>query len=533
MSASPQFVDCRLSNVHLPRFRRAVARSVTVAMLAVIPSVAHGQPAGSPKEFKASVLDLKASSQRLTVPLNRSVTVETTVEVSRADVIARQIADVQVVSPTRLLITGQGYGNTSVVLLGGDNRQYVFEVTVELDLERLKDTLKGIDSQAEIQATSVQGHIVLTGTVSSPVRAQRMTEVAQLFLPVSGTGTSTSVQNHLEVAGEQQVLIRCVVVEVDRRSTRELGINGFLAGDDFRDAFLVNQLGGINPINIGAAADALVTDTIPFLTGRDGIPLTAAPTISLGFPRVQMQLFIKAMSDNSLLQVLAEPNLVARSGETAKFLAGGEFPVPVPQGNQQVTVEFREFGVRLNFTPVVEGHQRIRLRIAPEISELDFSVAVQIGGFPVPGLTSRSAETTVEIGSGQTLAIAGLLSEQVRSVASRVPGFGDIPVLGALFRSVNFQRSLSELVILVTPEIVAPLDAHQKVQLPGEDREDPSDFELYALGLIDARRPTCEKDVGEGSAGVDRYAPTTLASQPGELSVHGPWGHAGRSTGIR
>lgn len=502
--------------------------ALAFAGLTMLPSPAAAQ---SGKEFKAQVVDLAAHSQRVTVPLNRSVTVDTTVEVTRADVIARQIADVQVVSPTRLLITGQSYGTTSVVLSGGDNRQYVYEVSVELDLERLKGTIKAVDPQGEVEVASVQGHIVLTGKVSSSSRAKRLVEVAQLFLPTVGQGQLGSVQNHLEVAGEHQVMIRCVVAEVSRSGVRELGVNGFLAGDDFRDMFLVNQLGGINPANIGAAADALATGTIPFLTGEDGIPLTTTPTLSLGFPRVQMQLFIKAMADNKLLNVLAEPNLVAASGETARFLAGGEFPVPVPQGNQQVTVEFREFGVRLNFTPVVEGQGRIRMRIAPEVSELDFSTAISIQGLSVPGLTQRSAETTVEIGTGQTLAIAGLLSEQVRGLASRIPGVGDIPVLGALFRSVNFQRSQTELVILVTPEIVAPLDAHQKVRIPGENRKDPNDFELYALGLLDGCPGGCPEGTTSSSAELNKPTSVMLSSQPDELSIHGPWGHAG-ATGL-
>jgi pilus assembly protein CpaC len=243
-----------------------------------------------------------------------------------------------------------------------------------------------------------------------------------------------------------------------------------------------------------------------------------------------MQLFIQAMADNSLASVLAEPNLVAISGETASFLAGGEFPVPVPQGNQQVTIEFREFGVRLNFTPVVIGHQRIRLRVAPEVSELDFTTAVQFQGSVVPGLSSRSTETTVEIGSGQTLAIAGLLSEQVRGIASRVPGVGDIPILGALFRSTTFQRSMSELVILVTPELVAPLEPHQTVPLPGQDLTDPNDFELYFLGMLEGSRQANAANSFELS-GEGRLSQATYSTQPDELSIHGPWGHAGFTDG--
>ncbi len=486
----------------------------------------EAKPSG--KEFRASVLDLSTSSQRITVPIHRSVTVETTVEAQRADVIAKQIADVQVVSPTRMLITGEAFGSTTVVLSGTDGKPYVFEVNVELDLEKYNEAIKGIDPQSNAKATSIMGNVVLVGTVSSAERARRMVELAELFLPATEGKETTKVQNHLEVAGEQQVLLKCVVAEVSRAASRELGVNGFLAGENFRDGFLVNQIGGINPIDIGAAADALVTENVPFLTGTDGIPLGRASTISLGFPRAQMQLFIRAMADNSLLSVLAEPNLVAISGETATFLAGGEFPILVPQGDFRVTVEFKEFGVRMNFTPVVQGHQRIRLRVAPEVSELDFTSAVQFQGAVVPGLKSRSMETTVELGAGQTIAIAGLLAEEVRGLSSRVPGIGDVPVLGALFRSVNFRRSLTELVVLVTPEIVAPLDAHQTVNLPQEDRIDPTDFELYAMGLLEGSSK-CPCEGADCASKCKRNGQSMIESDPDELSVHGPWGHvAGR-----
>ncbi len=509
--------------------RRLICSLIALGGFLCAASPALGQAKPATKEFRAQVLDVSTSSQRITVPVNRSVTVETTVETTRADVIAKHIADVQVISPTRMLVTGENFGNTSVVLTGGDGKQYAFEVGVELDLEGYNAALKGIDPQSTAKATSLAGNIVLVGTVSSAERARRMIELGELFLPVGTEGRPTTrVSNHLEVGGEQQVLLRCVVAEVSRAAARELGVNGWLAGENFRDGFLVNQLGGINPINIGAAADSLVTENLPFLTGEDGIPIGQNPTLSLGFPRAQMQLFIKAMADNSLLSVLAEPSLTAISGETATFLAGGEFPILVPQGDFRVTVEFREFGVRMNFTPVVQGHQRIRLRVAPEVSELDFSAGVQFQGFIVPGLTARSMETTVELGSGQTIAIAGLLNEQVRALASRIPGVGDIPVLGALFRSVNFERSMSELVILVTPEIVSPLEAHQEVKLPQDGRTNPTDFELYALGLIDGLcDESCAQDCRHKRC-KGKPCDAVLESEPDEVSLHGPWGHEGK-----
>ncbi len=500
----------------------------TLAVFAACMGVASAraqQPAAGGADFRASVVDVSNSYQRISVPIHRSVTIETSAESTRADVIDRAIADVQVVSPKRMLVTGNSFGTTTVVLTGGD-KQYVFEVTVELDLNALQETIRRVDPQSDAKATSMRGNVLLVGTVSSAERARRIVELAELFVPKGADGAPlTHIQNHLEVAGEQQVMLRCVVAEVSRAASRELGINGFLAGENFKDAFLVNQLGGINPINIGAAASSAVTQNLPFLTDENGINIARTPTLSLGFPRVQTQLFLKAMADNQLLSVLAEPNLVAISGETATFLAGGEFPIPVPQGNQgQVTIEFREYGVRLNFTPVVRGNQLIRLRVAPEISELDTTTAIQIQGFVVPGLTTRSTETTVELGSGQTIAIAGLLSEQSRGLASRIPGAGDIPVLGALFRSVNYRSSLTELVVLVTPEIVAPLDAHQKVRLPGDGIEKPNDWELYVQGEVEPAR----ENLGSGPKG---HRGGMQKSDPDDLSLHGQWGHVSEEDG--
>lgn len=502
---------------------------VAGALMAVLGAVPNtvAQDAKTKTPFRAIVVDTSQVTQRISVPVNRSAIVETSVELARADVIASEIADVQTVSPTELLVRGKSFGQTHVILWDKDEQQYVLEVSVELDLQQLNDAMKAIDPLSHVQARSVLGNVVLTGTVSSPERAKRMTHLADLFLPrMQGGEPATAVQNHLDVVGEQQVLIRCVVAEMSRSAMRELAVNGFLAGENFKDAFIVQQLGGLNPINIGAAADALVTRNVPFLTGEDGIPISDTTNLSLGLPRGQAQLFIRALADNSLGSVLAEPNLVAISGETASFLAGGEFPIPVPQGNQQVTIQFREFGVRLNFSPIVLGHGRIRMRVAPEVSELDFGSAVQIEGFVVPGLRSRATETTVEVGDGQTLAIAGLLSEQVRGVASRIPGMGDIPVLGALFRSVNFQRNLTELVILVTPEVVAPLDVHQPVTLPTDGRTDPNDLELYLMSMLEGGKVADSTETPDDDVVVEEVSLTAVSTAPEQLTFHGPWGHA-------
>ncbi len=528
--------------------------AVSCVCFATVPAT-YAQSGGSAK-FDVKIVDVENDSRQIKVPLNRNVIIQTTVEVARADVVAGDLVSIQPISPKQLLVTGKAFGQTSIVLWDKSNQQYVLDVTVELDLDRLNSTFKEIDPLGSAQANSMMGRVVLTGTVSSAIHAKRIEDLAKLFVPITrqgggggasggggggggaagggaaaggggaggsaggSRGRSVRVLNYLQVAGEQQVLLKCTVAEVSRRATRELGINGFLAGDNLRDGFAVNQIGGINPINIGAAGGASVTGDIPFFTDQNGINIGSAATASLGFPRLQMQLFLRAMVDNQLAHILAEPNLVAISGETATFLAGGEFPIPVPQGNQQVTIEFREFGVRLNFTPLIRANQSIRLRVAPEVSELDFSSAIQIEGFVVPGLTTRATETTVELGSGQTIAIAGLLNERISGLQSQLPGIGELPVLGALFRSVSYQRSLSELVILVTPEIVAPLDAHQTVSLPTDGASDPSNFELYMLGIIEG-----EKRVdADGEESLSLHA--MMKTQPEEKHLHGPWGYA-------
>ena len=478
--------------------------------------------------FTAIVKDMRTEGEHIAIRLNRSVLLETSQPVSTIQAISPQIAVVQSVSPTQFMISGAAYGETQVIVWSEDGRRQIFNVVVELDLEALLNALEQVDPRSDVQVTPVQGNIILSGQVSSAATAEKMLQVATLFMPRGEGVVGGFVQNHMQVMGEQQVVLRCTVAEVNRRAARQLGINGFLAGGNVRDAFAVNQIAGINPINIGAAADVNVMDAIPFLTGADGIPMSSQSTLSLGFPRAQMQFFLQAMAENSLLRVLAEPNLVTISGETASFLAGGEFPYPVPQGgtSNAITIEFREFGVRLNFTPVVLANQTIRLRVEPEISATDFSNAVQVAGTMVPGLSQRRTHTVVEIGNGQTIAIAGLLNEEVRGVVTRIPGIGDVPVLGALFRSVEYRKSLSELVIMVTPEIVAPLNPDQVPPTPGEFLRAPNDWQLYLLGMIEGE-PFADASAAGDTLGMGSEPPPTLArSEPENLALHGPWGES-------
>ena len=505
------------------------AKLLVPAVVAVLPCGAWAEEdaaASVPKgvEFVATITDMQTDAERLSIPLDRSVLIETSRPIAAIQAISPEIAVVQSISPTQFMISGAAYGDTQVIVWSDDDRQQIFNISVEINLDALLDAVGRIDPRSRVQATPVHGNIILTGQVSSAASAEKILEVAQLFMPEIQSGGGGVVRNHLQVMGEQQVLLRCTVAEFNRRAIRELGINGFLAGDEFPDMCAVNQVGGINPLNIGVPAGVNVMDPIPFVT--DALAIAPTSTLSLGFPRVQMQLFLRAMAENSLMRVLAEPNLIAISGETATFLAGGEFPYPVPQGGDSnaITIEFREFGVRLNFTPVVLPNQTIRLRVEPEISATDYAKAVQVQGTVVPGLTQRRTHTTVEIGNGQTIAIAGLLNDEVRGVVNRVPGIGDVPVLGALFRSVEYRRNLTELVILVTPEIVAPLSPDQVPPVPGQHITPPNDWQLYMLAMIEGEPLADASEPGEAlkTRPGPRVAP--VASEPGKLSLHGPWG---------
>ena len=483
------------------------------------------QPPTNEAPLVATLRDAREQAQRVRVPKNRGVIVETSLPVARVDVAGIDIVRVEAATASQLLIQGQQYGITQVVLWTEGGQRHILEITVELDLELLNHTIRDVDPQSNAQALSIMGNVLLIGTVSSSEVAQQIGHIAELY--VSRLSDKAQVQNQLRVAGEQQVLLKCVVAEVSRTAARQLGINGFLAGDSFKDGFLVNQIGAINPFEIIPPAGVDVTTAIPFITGQNALSTT--PTLSLGFPDLQMQLFIQAMADNTLLRVLAEPTLVAVSGETASILSGGEFPVPVPQSGAAtgaITIEYKEFGVNLSFTPLVLPHQRVRIHVRPEVSVRDEAGGIVTASGFVPALTTRRAETTVEIASGATIAIAGLLQDNIRGIASRVPGLGDLPIFGALFRSVDFQRSRSELVILVTPEIVAPMSPSEVPELPGFDIEDPDDFELYALGLLEGRPQAEGEESGLDAEAIEASCPAQWKSEPSRVALHGPWGYA-------
>jgi len=477
-------------------------------------SLAAQVPQAEAEDLAASIRDVDSPAQLAVVPLGKSILIDLSEPIVRASIAADDIASVLVLSPKQIMVTGKGFGSTQLVVWTEDERRKIFDILVQIEIPQLKAIIKRAAPGANVQVEVVQSTVVLLGDVPSAEEAARIDQIAGIF--------SGNVVNHIQVRGEQQVLLRCTVAEVSKRAMRALGLNGFMAGKQFPDAFLLNNVGGINPSVIVPADDVLASIPIPFVTADSGIG--AATTFSVGFPRIQMQLFVRALRENGLLRVLAEPNLVAISGQTATFLAGGEFPVPVPQDQDTITIEYKEYGVRLNFTPVVLGKNLIRLRVAPEVSELDFASAVRFAGFTIPGLTSRSAETTVELGNGQTLAMAGLLSEQVRASSSKVPGIGDVPVLGQLFSSIEYQSDTTELVILVTPEVVAGLNPDQVPPIPGEFFRHPNDWEFYFLGQLEGEPMPVTIPSPTRALETEYPARVSPASDEADLAFRGPWG---------
>jgi len=510
-----------------------LGRAATLlAMAACAVSPVRAQPAASgtdqAAEVQFTVSKVSGAGQIIRVPVNKAVLVNFNVPLREVRLAKPEIAEVTATSPKQILVTGKTFGSTQLIVWLDDAEQRVFDVAVDLELDRLLASIRTAVPRAKVAAHALLDAVVLTGTVPDAASAQQIMEIASVY--------SDNVMNHMKVAGVQQVLLRCTVAEVNRRAVRQMGFNGWIAGDNLHDVFMVNQLDGINPVNIGGVANfgpigGSHAPAIPFGTDRQaGLPLSARPTLSFGFPRVQMQIFIQALRENGLLRVLAEPNLVTISGQEADFLAGGEFPVPVPS-EQGVAIQYRKYGVQLRFTPTVLSESVIRLHVVPEVSEPDFTTAVTVLGTTVPGLAQRRVETVVELGSGQTFAIGGLLSERVRGISRKVPGLGDIPVLGSLFSSVDYQADRSELVILVTPELVEPVSPDQISSVPGTSLVAPNDFELFLLGELEGASGEAQPKLRARVNHIWPVRPSELYGTAAPLKLRGPLGPAGMDEG--
>jgi len=408
-----------------------------------------------------------ASVQNFNLTVGKSVIVRSSEKVKRVSLVAPEIVDALVLTPWQIYLAGKAPGITTVTLWSEEDKvSGVLDVEVAPDIARLKEKLTRLfPEEKSIKLEATHDSLTLSGSVSSTPVVPQVLGVAEPFFP-------KKVINLMEVSGTHQVMIEVRVAEMSRGLLRRLGFNFAISG---QDGFGVSLLNNLTRATTGGGVIGLSDRISAIIGNRDGTDWT---------------FFIDALKEDGMLKVLAEPTLVTLSGKQANFLAGGEFPVPVPQvsggGGQTITIEYKPFGVGLTFAPTVLSSKKINMQIMPEVSELDFSNAVTISGFTVPALTTRRVSTVVELGDGQSFAIAGIIKDQQRSIVSKFPVLGDLPVLGALFRSSSFQKNETELVIIATPRLVKPLDL-AKQTLPTDAYVEPDDVEFYLYGQTEGK----------------------------------------------
>lgn len=402
------------------------------------------------------------------------------------------IADIATPTDKTVFLYGKKPGRTSLFALDASGAEIAsWRVLVSVSDEELRALIRAKVGDYPVSLTMTPNGAMLSGAVPTPGVAERVRATVAAFL-----GTGALVVNNLHVTGSLQVQLRVRVAEVSRSVSKELGINWSAIGQN--GSFAIGLLTGRTAITAGTNILGNVANTITRSTTNAGSLFGSYAKAGTNITGV-----LDALASESLLRELAEPTLVATSGEQARFLAGGEFPVPIGQGLGQVAIDYKQFGVALSFTPTVVNEDLISLKVAPEVSTLVTDVsggAITENGFTVPALSVRRAETTVELGSGQSFAIGGLLQNNITSAISRFPGLGDIPILGALFRSTNFQRQETELVIIVTPTIVRPVARPDQERLPTVEVEAPSDIERILRGKLSAAPGGAQALGGMGTA---------------------------------
>jgi len=404
-----------------------------------------------------------ADSRSLTVASGRSVTFETGVPVTRVSVSNPNVAEPIAISPTQMLINGLAPGVTSMVLWPKEGAAIIYEVVVTLDTNRLSDQIARIFPNEKIGVQASKDSIVLSGSVSSASMSETLEKMASDY--------SAKVINRMVApTSRRQVMLKVKFAEVSRSAMTELG----------------SVLHHVDPTNV-LGNDRGTSGTGEFsppggnlLNSPNGPDLTWSDAINLSFfeKSIDLGIFIKALKSRGLFQELAEPTLIAADGQEANFLAGGEFPVPIAQPGANftaITIEWKKFGISLDFKPTIRDDETIVMKVKPEVSSLDFNNAVLVQGFRIPSVIVRRAETEVELKSGQAFAIAGLYDQNLAQTKSKIPVLGDIPLLGYLFRSKNLAKNKTELLVIVTPIIVEPLGS--EAQAPRIEMPESFDLE--------------------------------------------------------
>ncbi|WP_101067437.1 type II and III secretion system protein family protein [Roseovarius salinarum] len=409
----------------------------------------------------------KGTARDLSVPMNRAVVVESDVPFAELSIANPSIADFSTLSDRTIYVLGKAPGRTTLTLLDAQG-QLITHVTVRVsaDVSEFKERLRQILPDEKIEVRTANDGIVLSGTVSSKSNMQSALDLAERYAP-------ERVSNLMSVAGVQQVMLKVRFAEMQRSVSKKfstsLAIDGFSTQSDSGAGLATNNL---STAGRGASISP----------GSN----TGAAFFGLDAGAAQVGILLQALEEKGVVRTLAEPNLTALSGQEARFLAGAEYPVPVAQEGDEITVEFKPFGVELDFVPRVVGDGVINLELAAAVSELDNNAANSIqlaNGLSIQGFTRRETSTTVEMRDGESFAIAGLLKDDFRDSSGQVPWVGDVPVLGALFRSADYQRAQTELVIIVSAHLVTPTRG-EALTLPTDRVRPPSEADLFLNGRV-------------------------------------------------
>lgn len=478
---------------------KVLIAAATMVLWLSLPAMTQDQPApqavpGSAPEEKApaqtttvtsptSETEVKGSAP-LRVLVGKSLLINTTERLKRISVTDSSIADPQVISPTQILVHGRAAGEVSLLIWDELERSRSFDLRVDVDVSAAAEEEKAVFPDEQITVTPSLSAIVLSGHVSTEDVAKRAGQIAQAY--------SKNVVNVLTFGpvGAQEVLLEVKFAEVDRNAVVQLGANFFSPGlGNTVGTLTTGQFGGFG-VSTNSASTTTAGGTTTTATNATPPTITVDNALNMFLFRSDLNLgvVIQALQQQNLLQILAEPNLIAVNGKEASFLAGGEFPYPVVQPGQgftAVTISFREFGVQLKFTPVIMPNGNIHLHVAPSVSQLDFTNALTISGFTIPALSTRKADTEFELKDGQSFVIAGLLDNRLTDIYSKVPGLGDIPILGDFFRSKNQQKSKTELMVLCTVHRISA--STQDQTLP----KDPKKF--LDKNEFDGKRSTGKK----------------------------------------
>lgn len=441
---------------------RCLRWGVRIALTAVLTATSPGLSEPHHPADGDTATYRQAPSQPVAVGLNKSVLIDLPEDVAEVIISNPVVVEAVVHTARRVHLLGRQTGQASATFIAHDGRVVLtLDVAVERDLSQAADMIHRLMPEAQVRLEMVNDNVVLTGTVTNPLDATRAADIASRFV-----AKREQVLNLLNVDAKEQVLLRVTVAEMNRGALRRLGV-------DIKEVFASGGLKAVKvlenalPVTGGMIPGALY-DAVAGTLATSGSGATLAASIPTRGGRIDA--IIQALEREGLARTLAEPSLTSLSGETADFLAGGEYPVPTGSDKDGTTITFKQFGVGLKFTPVVLSAGRISLKVATEVSELTSEGAVTVNSISIPALKMRRASSTLELPSGGAVVMAGLLSQQTRRSAEGLPGLKDLPVLGTLFRSDDFIRAETELVVIVTPYLVraVPRDA---LRTPGEEAE--------------------------------------------------------------